>query len=199
MEWVQSHPELYSWVILPLLILIARIIDVSLGTARVIFVSRGYKFLAAAAGFWEILIWLVAIGQIMQNLTNPMCYIAYAAGFAIGIIVGVSLTEKMSLGVVQVKIMTQENAVLLIESLKTGKYGVTSMDGQGAFGPVKLIFTIVQRQSLDEVIGLIKTHTPKAFYSIEEVSRVRRGKLAPRKMPAGLDILQGLKSFRKGK
>ena len=199
MEWIQSHSELYSWVILPLLILAARIIDVSLGTARVIFVSRGYKFLAAAAGFWEVLIWLLAIGQIMQNLTNPMCYIAYACGFAVGNIVGITLTEKMSLGVVLVRIMTNQNANLIIDALKTGKYGVTSIDGQGAFGPTKLIFTIVQRQAVEDVIHIIKTHAPKAFYSIEEVSRVRKGKIAPRKFPGGLGFLQTFKPFRKGK
>lgn len=199
MEWVQSHPDLYSWVILPLLILIARVIDVSLGTARVIFVSRGYKFLAAAAGFWEVLIWLLAIRQIMQNLSNPICYIAYAAGFATGNIIGISLTEKMSLGVVLVRILTNQNPQLIIESLKNGKYGVTSMDGQGAFGPTKLIFTIVQRQSVEDIISIIKMHAPKAFYSIEEVSRVRKDKIAPRKFPGGLSFLKTFMPFRKGK
>jgi uncharacterized protein YebE (UPF0316 family) len=72
-EWIEANPDIYAWAVLPGLIFLARVIDVSLGTIRVIFVSRGYKLLAAAAGFWEVLIWLLAIGQIMKNLSNPMC------------------------------------------------------------------------------------------------------------------------------
>ena len=97
-EWCALHPDLYGWVVLPLLIFVARIMDVSIGTSRVIFVSRGYRVLAAVAGFWEVLIWLLAIGQIMQNLDNPMCYLAYAGGFAMGNYIGITLTNKMSWG-----------------------------------------------------------------------------------------------------
>jgi len=198
-DWLNAHPDFYAWVVLPLLIFSARIVDVSLGTARVIFVSRGYKLLAAASGFWEVLIWLLAIGQIMKNLSNPMCYVAYATGFALGNYVGITLTEKMSLGVVLVRIMTHENADQLIESLKQGKYGVTSMEGRGAFGPMKLIFTIIKRQSVNDVIRIIQMYNPKAFYSIEEVARVSEGKLAPRKFPNRSDVMRIFRPFRKGK
>jgi uncharacterized protein YebE (UPF0316 family) len=85
----------FTWIILPLIIFLCRIIDVTIGTARVIFVSRGYRVLAASAGFFEVLIWLMAIGQIMQNLTNPLCYIAYASGFALGNYIGITLTENL--------------------------------------------------------------------------------------------------------
>ena len=78
----------YAWLILPLLIFLARVADVSIGTIRLIFISRGLKYLAPVVGFFEILIWLLAIGQIMKNLSNPACYIAYAGGFAMGNFVG---------------------------------------------------------------------------------------------------------------
>ena len=75
--------ELFKWVLLPLLIVIARVIDVSIGTIRIVFVSRGHKIIAPVLGFFEVLIWLLAIGQIMRNLSNFMCYIAYGTGFAL--------------------------------------------------------------------------------------------------------------------
>jgi uncharacterized protein YebE (UPF0316 family) len=198
-EWIEANPDIYAWAVLPGLIFLARVIDVSLGTIRVIFVSRGYKLLAAAAGFWEVLIWLLAIGQIMKNLSNPMCYVAYACGFAMGNYVGITLADKMSLGVVLIRILTHENSDSLIESLKSGKFGVTSIDGRGAFGPMKLIFTIVPRHTVDHVVGIIETHNPKAFYSIEDVSRVSEGKLTPRKYPVSLSFLKIFRPYRKGK
>ena len=78
------NPEIFTWVVLPGLIFLARICDVTIGTLRIIFVSKGLKLWASFFGFFEVLIWLVAIGQIMQNLNNVYCYIAYAAGFASG-------------------------------------------------------------------------------------------------------------------
>ncbi|NLK42357.1 MAG: DUF2179 domain-containing protein [Planctomycetes bacterium] len=198
-EWCALHPDLYGWVVLPLLIFVARIMDVSIGTSRVIFVSRGYRVLAAVAGFWEVLIWLLAIGQIMQNLDNPMCYLAYAGGFAMGNYIGITLTNKMSLGVVLVRVMTVENTDQLIESLKRSQYGVTAVEGRGAFGPMKMVFTIVNKQDLPRVIQIIQAYNPNAFYSVEEVDQVSQGKLGPRKFPGGLNLTQLFRPFRKGK
>ena len=198
-EWLGIHPEFYAWVVLPCLILLARVADVTIGTARVIFVSRGYKLMAAAAGFWEVLIWLLAIGQVMKNLTNPMCYIAYATGFAVGNFVGILVAQKLSLGVVLVRILTHESADLLIESLKSGDYGVTSLDGRGAFGPMKVIFTIVRRHRVDDVVKIIQTHNPNAFYSVEEIDQVSTGKLAPRKFGGRLSFLRFFSGPRRGK
>ena len=78
------NSDIFKWVILPLLIFIARLIDVSLGTLRIIFVSHGLKYIAPLVGFVEINVWLLAIGQIMQNLDNLVCSLAYAGGFAMG-------------------------------------------------------------------------------------------------------------------
>jgi len=92
--------EIYALIGLPLLIFFARVCDVSLGTIRIIFISKGIKYLAPIVGFFEILIWLLAISQIMQNLTNPYYYIFYAGGFATGNLVGIILDEKLSIGTV---------------------------------------------------------------------------------------------------
>jgi uncharacterized protein YebE (UPF0316 family) len=167
--------NLYVWVLLPLLIFLARVTDVSMGTIRVIFISKGLKYFASAIGFFEILIWLLAIGQIMKNLSSPVCYIAYAGGFAMGNFVGISLAEKLSLGVVLIRVITRKNASELVGHLKTGEYGVTSVDGHGTAGEVKVVFTIVPRREVICVVDLIKKFNPKAFYSIEEVGFVEKG------------------------
>ena len=87
----------FAWVVLPLLIFFARICDVTLGTIRVIFISKGFKYIAPCIGFFEVIIWLLAIGQVMNNITNVASYIAYGAGFATGTFVGMAIEEKLSL------------------------------------------------------------------------------------------------------
>lgn len=164
-----SNSDIFALVILPLLIFIARVLDVSLGTIRLIFVMRGYKFLAPILAFFEMLIWLLAISQIMQNLTNPLYYLAFAGGFAMGNFVGICIENKLALGTSVMQIITQKNASELIQSLKSADYGVTTINAQGVGGPVKVIYTVVKRKDIQNVVGFVKRHNPNAFFLIEEV------------------------------
>jgi len=194
-----SDSFLFTWVLLPLFIFLARIMDVTIGTARVIFVSRGYRVLAAAAGFFEVLIWLTAIGQIMSNLTNPLCYIAYASGFALGNYIGITLTERLSLGIVLIRVIVNTSAEKLVEALKIGGYGVTSLEGTGAYGSVNIVFTIVPRRQVDHIIQIIKDFNPQAFYSIEEIGSVSASRFMAPTSLGGLGPMTLFRPFRKGK
>jgi Uncharacterized protein conserved in bacteria len=169
------HSEIFKFVLLPALIFLARICDVTLDTLRIIYVSRGMKFLAPLIGFFEVLIWLMAITQILNNMTNITYYIAYAGGFAMGNFIGIVIEEKMAIGTVVIRIITQKHTTQLIEFLKCGGYGITHVDAQGAQGPVKIIFTIVKRKDINHVLEIIRRFNPHAFFTIEDVRSVRKG------------------------
>ena len=194
-----ANSGFYMWIVLPFLIFLARVLDVSLGTVRVIFISRGFKYLSPLIGFFEILIWLLAIGQIMKNLSNPACYIAYAGGFAMGNYVGIRIADRLSLGVVLIRVVTKEDASQLVELLKSANYGVTSVDGHSTAGQVKMVFTIVPRKEIKRVADLIRKFNPKAFYSIEEVSFVEKGIFPARKTWGNSGLSKFFRPFRKGK
>jgi len=164
--------DMYALIGLPLLIFFARVCDVSLGTIRIIFISKGIKYLAPLVGFFEILIWLLAISQIMQNLSNPLYYLFYAGGFATGNFVGIVIDEKLSIGTVGVRIITRQDAKDLVIALKKTNFGITVVDAEGSKGPVKIIFTVVKRQDMSEIINLVKKYNSKAFYSIEDIRYV---------------------------
>lgn len=173
MSFVDS--EIFRWLVLPLLIFSARIMDVSLMTMRIIFISKGRKFLAPFLGFFEVLIWLMAIAQIMKNMTNPLYYFAYGLGFATGTYVGLRIEERLAIGVVLLRVIVQKDAEPLVACLRQDEFGVTCIDGLGKSGPVKIIFIVVDRVDLPRVIETIRRHNPGAFYSIEDVRDVSRG------------------------
>lgn len=175
METSFIDSELFNYVILPLLIFIARVCDVTIGTVRIIFVSRGKKYLAPLLGFFEVLIWILAISRIMQNLDNYVNYIAYAGGFAAGNFMGLILEEKIAMGVMIVRIITQKPADTLIEMLHKLGYGVTSLDARGYRKDVNIIYTVIKRTELKRVVEIIKKYNPKAFYSVEDVRYVHEG------------------------
>jgi len=191
--------DYFAFVVIPILIFFARICDVSLGTIRVIFISKGIKYLAPIIGFFEVIIWLLAIGQVMNNLTNAVAYLAYGLGFATGTFVGMVIEEKLSIGLTSIRIITKKDPSELIEYLRAQNYGVTSIDGDGATGRVKVIITIIRRQDLSTVIGVIKQFHPNAFYSIEEVKTVAEGVFPGKSARGVFSYLDALRFFRKGK
>jgi uncharacterized protein YebE (UPF0316 family) len=167
--------DTWAYLVLPLLIFFARICDVSMGTIRVIFVSRGYRYLAPVLGFFEISIWLLAISQVMRDINDVSIYIAYAAGFAMGTFVGIWLEERLSLGTVLVRVVTGRDSTNLIDALSDEGYGITTHAAEGAQGPVTIVFTVVKRQDLPHVAGIIKEFNPHAFYSVEDIRHASEG------------------------
>jgi uncharacterized protein YebE (UPF0316 family) len=171
-EFLGINSEVCHWVIVPLFIFLARICDVSIATIRVMFVLSGRKNLAPFIGFFEALIWLVAIGQILQNVSNPATYIAYAAGFGMGTYVGMIIEEKLALGQVILRIITQRDASRLLVALQEAGFRITSVDAEGSRGKVNLIFTVCKRKKIPDLKKLIRQYNPNAFYTIENVKFV---------------------------
>ena len=173
----------FSYVVLPLLIFLARITDVTLGTMRIILVSKGKKKIVPILAFFEILIWVLAISRIFKNLTNPVCYLAYAAGFATGTYVGMLVEEKLAIGTQLVHIITQKSAGALIQSLVDHGFGVTSVEASGTQGPVHVIYSVTDRKNMPQLIELIHRFNPNAFYSIEDIRYVEKG-IFPQPVPS---------------
>lgn len=169
------NSELFNWVVLPLLIFLSRTCDVTLGTLRSIFLSKNIKYIVPVLGFFEVLIWLIAISQIMKNLHNVACYLGWAFGYSLGIYVGIKIEERLALGLQVIRVITNHDCHDLVEAFKKEKMGVTLIDGQGSMGPVKIIFTIIKRKDKTYAIQLINQFNPNSFYSIEDIRNVNQG------------------------
>jgi uncharacterized protein YebE (UPF0316 family) len=188
--------NLYLYLILPLLILVARVIDVTLQTIRIIFISKGNRIAAPILGFFEVFIWIIAIGQIMGNINNFACYFGYAAGFGLGNYVGLRVEEHLAMGNLLIRVISQKDGNILIKNLNVKGYGATMVEGEGSLGKVQLIYSIVKRDNIHDVISIINEFNPKAFYSIEDIRKVSAG-IFPANSP--FHKLNPFKRWRKGK
>ena len=182
-----------SGLLIPILIFLSRVVDVSVGTLRIIFVSRGVRLLSAVLGFFEVLIWLLAITQIMKNLSSPWHYIAYASGFAMGNFVGITVEQKLRMGMLMLRVFARNDPSALISKLVSDGYGVTTVDAQGATGPVKIIFMVLRRKDIDGVLRTIEALDPNAFYTVEEVKETADRDLLRGRPPVG--VLSGFRDM----
>jgi uncharacterized protein YebE (UPF0316 family) len=160
---------------LPLLVYVAEMSVVTIGTIRIIFVSRGKKLFASLLGFFEVTIWLFAIGKIMQNLDSTPCFLAFAAGFMSGNFLGMTIEEKLAIGNRLVRVITNHDPAGLIAALKLAHFGVTAIDGVGATGPVRIILTVVRRKEVGRVVDMIQSFDRQAFYSVDDLQTATRG------------------------
>jgi len=168
--------------LLALLIFLARVADVSLGTVRTIVVFRGYKFLAGVIGFFEILVWLVAAGQVLGNLDQWHLAIAYAAGFGTGNYVGIWIESRLAMGSEMIRCISYDRDVLA-NKIRHAGYKVISFDGDfGRDDPVELLLIVEKRRKIHELIKLIRELDQTAMYSVSPVTSVYDGPiLMPRR------------------
>lgn len=189
--------DVYAWIVVPLLIFLARIVDVTLGTLRFIYLSRGYKKVAPLLGFFEILVWLLAIRGVLVNLKNVACFFAYAGGFAMGNYVGMWIEEKLSIGMVLLRIVFSRNNDSFIEFLRKSDYGFTVVKGEGSREKrVRILFTVLKRKDLHDILTILEATNPQAFYTVENVKSVHEG-IFPYLEKTPFHYL--FRKFRKGK
>ena len=167
--------NIFSYVLLPLLIFLARIVDVSINTIRIIYVLGGRRFTATMLGFFESFIWLMAISQIFNHLDNWVCYVAYPGGFASGIFVGMIIEERIAYGKVIVRIITRKDVVGLIQFLNSQHFRYTHVNAEGPDGHENLVFTVLERERLEDLLITLKDTLPTAFYTVEKVNRAAEG------------------------
>ncbi|MDR1007506.1 MAG: DUF2179 domain-containing protein [Campylobacteraceae bacterium] len=157
---------------IPFLICLARITDVTIGTMRIIFISKGMKYLAPIIGFFEICIWLTAITQVMENLTHISNFFAYALGYSIGNFLGILIEGKLAIGTVVVRIITKKDSHALAAKLRGSGYSVTILDAEGNTGAVNVVFTVIKRADVQKILPIILHYNPNAVYSIEDIRYV---------------------------
>jgi uncharacterized protein YebE (UPF0316 family) len=191
-----SNIDWFAWVLLPLLIFFARVVDVSIATIRILFLSKGIKGWTTLMAFFEILIWLLAMTQIMQNLSNPVCYIAYAGGFSMGTLIGMIIEEKLAFGKVLVQVISPLDVAPLIKRFEVDNIGVTKVRAEGVKGGVQILYSVVDRSALHSIKKCILSFDPKAFYLVHEIKSSNKGIFSPKNPMRRIERLRRLRKSK---
>lgn len=172
--------DVYPW-LLPVIIFAGRVIDVSLGTLRIIFVSKGEKYKAPIIGFVEVFIWVVVISQVLSRANDIVSYLSYAGGYATGNYVGILLENRIAYGIVLCRIYTQKDGNVLIQALNKLNFGATVTHGKGSTNEVDIIETVVDRKEMKTLEMTINNFDKNSFYVVEDVRTKQNGIFPKRK------------------
>ena len=171
------------WVV-AISIFVLRLMDVSLGTSRTITVVQGWIALSVLIGFFEVLIWITAVSQVIVRIhESPLLVLAYAGGFAAGNALGIVLERRLAVGGCVIRMISSDGGMEIAHALRSAGYVITSFDGRGVDGARTLLFTACQRRDIPKVLGLAAGLDPTLFYTIERFSQSRQ--IGPLPDPTG--------------
>ena len=163
-----------EWYI-PILIFVGRICDVSIGTLRTMLVVSGHRFLAAALGAVEVIIWLLAVGGAIKFLGEWTAVLGYVCGFMTGVLLGMWIEEKLAFGYRAVRIINTNGAVKMCDALRERGYRVTRISGHGKNGEVEIGMLVIRRRRLEELRKVVREIVPEAFLTVERVEQISGG------------------------
>jgi uncharacterized protein YebE (UPF0316 family) len=158
-----------------LVIFFLRILDMSMDTLRMLFVVRGRKRLAWALGFFQSLIFIIAISKVLTGTMSPFTILGYAAGFATGNVIGMYIEERLAIGHVQFSIISSRRGAVIGEELRKSGYAVTEIPARGKDGTVTILEVSVLRKDKDTVETVVLETDPDAFVTAADVRPVRKG------------------------
>src|SRR5262245_34041557 len=93
-------------------VFLARAIDVTFGTVRTISVVNGRLKVAVALAFVEVLVWAIAVGELIKRLhESPWLVVAFAGGVAAGSAMGISLERRLALGTCVVRLIASDRGL----------------------------------------------------------------------------------------
>lgn len=170
-QFTSSHDLSYG-LVFPIIICLSRVADVIIGTIRIVFVIQGRKVLATMLGFCEVFLWITIASQIMGQMNNIVYNLAWALGFSIGTFLGMLLEEKISLGMVILRIIVQDNSKKLSKVFLNNAVNATIVRGESSSGEVDIFFAVLPRKKLKFAETLITETCPKALYTIENLRSV---------------------------
>jgi len=156
-----------------LFIFLARVIDVSLATMRMLLIVRGMGLYAAMVGFFEVMVYVTALSQVVGNLDKPINLLVYALGFATGNIVGSYLEEKLAIGLTTIQVITQDDE--LCEKIRSQGFGVTVLEGKGREGIRHVLLVSLTRKELPSLLEYIENQDAEAFLTVMDTKASKGG------------------------
>ena len=188
-------------VVTSLLIVLARITDVSLGTLRMVAVIQGRRGFATVLGFFESVVYVCVVAKVLLNMDQPVYAVAYGLGYAAGIYLGMFIEQRLAFGKQLVFLLTARGPELA-EVLRAGDYRVAEVRGHVPEGERTILCVEVPRRETQKLILLANTVDERCAFIVHDIRVTEIAKSgtpkASERLRSWLDPLERCAWFKRG-
>ncbi len=169
-----------------IIVFVARVVDVSVGTVRTISTVHGRIKTAFVLGCIEVSVWILIVSKVITEISDkPVLVIFYALGFSTGNVLGIIVERKIGFGHIGIRIICMNAGNLMATEIRKAGYAVTTFEGSGKSGPVIELYLVCKRKHLNAILDISRVIEPEAFYITEHVGSVRQVYAMPVHQPSG--------------
>lgn len=165
------------------LILFARVIEVSIGTLRLILMNKGYRLISTILAFFEVLIWVIVVSNVISEISkNPIKVVVYSIGFALGVFLGSIIENKVALGNILIQVVVpHEQGFIIAQELRKDGFGVTTMNAEGKDSSKMLLMIYARRKNKEKVIETINNLDKTALIISNDLTTAQGGFISARR------------------
>lgn len=165
------HTKNMNTILMCLEVFFGRMVDVSIGSVRTIFLVKQKNLIACFLAFIEILIWFLIARQILTDREiNFLVVISYAGGYAFGTYVGGLINKYFVKGTLTAMIVS--TSTNLLDALKDAGYGITSIPLENN---KSLYIVEFNKKSSKKFRDLVKHIDKNAFIIVNDTLSVDNG------------------------
>lgn len=159
------------------LILVAKVVEVSLMTVRVVLITKGERKIGSIIGFFEVLLWIYIASTVLTGISDdPLKAVFYALGFAIGNFVGSKIEEFIGLGLSEVQVIVkEEDGLELATAIREHGFAVTIVEGMGKNFKRNILFMFIKRKRVKAAVELVKSYQENAVITVSETKPLYGG------------------------
>jgi len=152
-------------------ILVAKIIEISIGTTRIVLITRGERLLGAVLGFFEVMIWVVLVSTVLKDITSdPIKVVIYALGFALGNYFGSMVEQKLGIGNVRIEAIVKEvHGQDLAKRIRDKGYAATAIEGEGKDFARTVLIMNISRKNHHKVVDMIKSMQYNVVITVTDI------------------------------
>jgi len=156
-------------------IFLIRVLNMAVDTIRMLTVMRGMRTITWILGVLQTVLFIVALGSVINDLDNPLNILSYSVGFATGNVIGMMIEKRLAFGFINMTIISSMRGQELAEQLRAGGHAVTEIPARGKDGTVEILETSVQRKYAPGVKDLVMQIDPSAFITSRDIQPMHRG------------------------
>jgi uncharacterized protein YebE (UPF0316 family) len=158
---------------IPLAIFVLRTLDLTLSTLRMLAILRGHRAIAWVLGFFGALLFVTAIAGVLTTLGSGWSLLAYAAGYATGSWIGMTIERRLAPGQSLLRVFTPGSGQAVAEALRAGGQGATWITARPPGGDLVLCYA--PRRSVRRLSELAAAADPACAITTENVRWLRGG------------------------